>query len=78
MLEAKGAGFADKMTGPDTWLRWYRAIKEMQIQMQRQSDAAVNRRIEWHFAEPELSKYFENYALRFPHIVVIYTPAIRP
>ena len=46
--------------------------------MDRQSKAAPDRRIEWHFAEPEVARYFEAYEDRPANIVVLYTPPEQP
>jgi hypothetical protein len=80
MLEAKGPGFADKMDGPDTWERWYTGIGPIEYQMKRQSDAAADRTVEWHFAEPETAQYFRKYAEEqdLMNIKVIHTPANLP
>jgi filamentous hemagglutinin len=64
MLEAKGPGYADKMDNPDEWKDWYAGVEPIKAQMRRQSDAAANRKVEWHFAEPEPAAYFLTMQLR--------------
>ena len=59
MLEAKGPGYADKMNGSETWTQWFRGNEQIEDQMDRQSRAAPQRKIEWHFAEPEVIGYLE-------------------
>jgi restriction endonuclease fold toxin 5 of polymorphic toxin system len=80
MLEAKGPGFADKMTAPDDWPEWFTGDEAMAEQMRRQSGAAAGRMVEWHFAEQPVADYFRVFAEqnRLSNIVVLYTPAITP
>jgi Restriction endonuclease fold toxin 5 len=79
MLEAKGPGYADKMTGLDTWERWYTGAKEIQVQMKNQAEAATGRVIEWHFAEQPVADYFCAFASKnkLSNVAVSYTP-VRP
>jgi hypothetical protein len=53
MLEAKGPGYADKMTGPNRWKTWFTGLSDMENQMERQdrTAGADGRIAEWHFAE---------------------------
>ena len=51
MLEAKGPGYADKMTNVTTWRGWFEGDEEIEAQIQRQERAAAGRIVEWHFAE---------------------------
>jgi hypothetical protein len=80
MLEAKGPGYADKMTSDTTWQGWFEGDEEIEAQMQRQERAAAGRIVEWHFAEPAVADYFRNYAEQndMMNIIVIYTPADYP
>jgi hypothetical protein len=52
----------------------------MENQMADQSQAAVGRRVEWHFAEPSVADYFRAFAEqeKLGNIVVRFTPANSP
>jgi hypothetical protein len=80
MLEAKGPGFATFMAAPGVWRRWFKKLRNMQDQMQRQSKAAVGRIVEWHFAEKPVADFFRKYAMdnHFLNILVLHTPAEAP
>jgi hypothetical protein len=79
MLEAKGPGYADKMTSDTDWQGWFEGDEEIEAQMQRQASAAAGRIVEWHFAEQSVANYFSNYAEEngLTNIIVIYTPALQ-
>jgi len=80
MIEVKGPGYADKMTGDTTWQGWFTGDEEIEAQMQRQARAAAAPIVEGHFAEQSVADYFRNYAERngLTNIIVIYTPADQP
>jgi hypothetical protein len=77
MLEAKGPGYASMMSGANIWRRWFTGVMPIKAQMERQSDAAAGRIVEWHFAEPQVAAYFRRYIEEedLINIRVIYTPA---
>jgi hypothetical protein len=76
MLKAKGPGYATFMAAPDVWRRWFKKLRDMKDQMQRQSKAAVGRLVEWHIAEKPIADFFRDYARkeRLSNVIVFYTP----
>jgi hypothetical protein len=76
MLEAKGLGYAWAMKRPDEWEDFYTGVSKIMDQAEKQSNAASDRRIEWHFAEEPVANYFrEKFEEQgFSNITVIYTP----
>lgn len=61
LIEAKGEGYADKMSGPDGWLRWFTGIEDLEDQMQSHSDNALDRIVEYHFAEKGVADWARKY-----------------
>lgn len=82
MLEAKGPGFAQHMDGQGGWDFYFtlKGLPDLQWQMQRQSNAARGRNVEWHFAEKSVADYFRRYAEHqgLGNIIVIYDPPKQP
>jgi hypothetical protein len=78
LLEAKGEGYADKMSGPDGWVKWFTGAADLMSQMQSHSDHAPGRIVEYHFAEKEVADWARQYARPYTNIVVFYTPRIVP
>lgn len=76
MLEAKGPGYVWAL-GPDGWRPGYSGGPNAEAQMIQQSEAAANRLVEWHIAEPSVAEYFRQFAQSkgLTNVVVIYTPA---
>jgi hypothetical protein len=75
LLEAKGEGYADKMSDPDNWLSWFDGGPELERQMESHATNALGRTVEYHFAEKEVADWARSYAAnRYPNIVVFYTP----
>lgn len=82
MGEAKGPNYFKFMIDPNHWYKWYQGVDQIKEQMERQSRAAGDRQVEWHFAEQGPADYFRRYvaanALTLPNIRVFYTPPISP
>lgn len=72
--ECKALGFADKMSGPDEFERWYKGAADAPDQMYRQHIAAGDRLVIWHVAEPEFADLLGRIARQYPNIRVIHTP----
>jgi Restriction endonuclease fold toxin 5 len=79
LVEAKGLGFEWAMTQSGQWRVEYQGVDGIMEQADRQSKAARNRRIEWHFAEKPVADYFRDVfaEAQLKNITVLYTPAIR-
>ncbi|MGH7034095.1 MAG: Tox-REase-5 domain-containing protein [Stellaceae bacterium] len=79
LLEAKGLGFEWAMTPTGEWRVRYEGTEDIMKQAKRQSEAAPNRRIEWHFAEKRVADHFRDAfaGAKLTNITVFYTPAIR-
>lgn len=79
LVEAKGLGFEWAMTRSGQWRVEYEGVDGIMAQADRQSKAAPNRRIEWHFAEKPVADYFRDVFAnaKLKNITVFYTPAIR-
>jgi hypothetical protein len=79
MLEAKGPGYAWAMTGPDRWMTNYTGLGDILNQAAKQSAAAGDRPIEWHFAEQPVADYFREVfqGKGWSNITVFYTPYFR-
>jgi hypothetical protein len=80
LLEAKGPGFQNMMDGSSDWQDWFTGLAGLEDQMERQNDAAVGRKIEWHFAEQEVADFFRAFAInqKLTNIHVIYSPPRQP
>jgi len=78
LIEAKGEGYADKMSGPSGWLQWFTGGEALEDQMGSHSDHALGRIVEYHFAEKEVADWARQYARPYTNIVVFYTPRIVP
>jgi hypothetical protein len=52
----------------------------MKEQMQRQSEAAIGRLVEWYFAEKPVADFFRDYAEnnQLLNVLVLHTPAEAP
>src|ERR1700723_553767 len=74
----RGEGYADKMSGPDGWVKWFTGAADLMSQMQSHSDHAPGRIVEYHFAEKEVADWARQYARPYTNIVVFYTPRIVP
>jgi hypothetical protein len=77
LIEAKGEGYADKMSGPDSWKGWFTGFADLKQQMEYHSQYAGERMVEYYFAEPSVAAYFRKYAKRFPNVLVFYEPPMR-
>jgi hypothetical protein len=77
MLEAKGPQYEKHMADSDQWEIYFRGDDEIKRQIERQSQAAVGRIVEWHFAEEPVADYYKKWAASkgFANIIVIHTPA---
>ena len=77
MLEAKGPGYDWALTRDGDWKSWYEGKQDLWDQLQRQSEAAANRLIEWHVAEPRVAENLSAYvqAKGYSNVQVFYTPA---
>ena len=82
MLEAKGPGIAQHINNDLTWKPYIikRGQDELDKQIKRQSEAAGNRTVEWHFAEPRLAAYAQKFISEnhYKNITVIITPPRMP
>jgi hypothetical protein len=71
LLEAKGEGMAQVLAIPGS-----KAQKEAEIILQRQSDAANGRPVDWHVAEKVAADFYVSKSMGLPNVSVIHTPAI--
>lgn len=80
MLEAKGPGYEFAMTPSGEWEDWYEGIDKMKADLPRYSAAAVNRLVEYHFAESRVATYVSNYvkSTGLANVRVFYTPPRTP
>jgi hypothetical protein len=77
LIEAKGEGYANKMSGPDNWLRWFTGIDDLEAQMDSHSKNARGRIVEYHFAEKQVADWAREYAAgRYQNIIVFHTPRL--
>jgi hypothetical protein len=77
LIEAKGEGYADKMSGPDEWKGWFTGIDDLESQMESHSGKAVDRIVEYYFAEKAVADWAREYAANlYPNIIVFYKPRI--
>lgn len=77
LLEAKGPGYDWALTAEGEWKPWYEGKQDLWDQLQRQSEAAGDRPVEWHVAEPRVAQYLRALvqAQGYSNIQIIYTPA---
>jgi len=82
MLEAKGPGIAQHLTDDGEWKPYITLTGKAALdnQIMRQSEAAGDRIVEWHVAEPRLAAYITQFAKSkgYSNIIVINTPARMP
>ena len=76
LIEAKGEGYANKMSGPDGWLEWFEGIGDLERQMESHSRKALGRMVEYHFAEKKVADWARRYARPYGNIIVFYAPRI--
>jgi hypothetical protein len=62
MLEGKGPQYEKHMDDSDEWKKYFRGDSKIKRQMERQSQAAVGRSVEWHFAEKRVADYYRKWA----------------
>jgi hypothetical protein len=78
LLEAKGLGYKRFLDKDGNWKPWFKGLKSIINQAQRQSRAAaaIGRTVEWHVAEPEVAKAFAHTfeSVGIHNVVVIYDP----
>jgi len=78
LLEAKARNYRRFLDKDGNWKPWFKGLKNLINQAQRQSRAAaaIGRIVEWHVAEPEVAKALERTfrSIGIPNIVVIYDP----
>jgi hypothetical protein len=76
--DAKARGYANFMTGPDTWYDWYRGRGRLERQMARQHDNAPDPIVEWHFAEKGPADYFADFVAKrgWTNVKVFFTPPL--
>lgn len=74
LLEAKGPGYAWALDDNGQFFDGYRGEEKLVQQMANQSEAAGDRIVEWHAAEPAFAAYLRNLATKYPNIVVIWEP----
>jgi hypothetical protein len=79
LIEAKGTGFLWAMTGPDSWRKNYQGLLDNMDQARRQSVAAPNIRIEWHFAEEPVANFFRIAFAKagYSNVTVYFTPPVK-
>jgi hypothetical protein len=76
LLEAKGPGYDWALNDDGEWKPWYEGKQDLSDQLKRQSEAAGNRLVEWHVAEPRVAENLRAYTQTqgYSNIRVIYTP----
>jgi len=77
LLEAKGPGYDWALNAKGDWQPWYEGRQRLWKQLKDQSEAAGDRFVKWHVAEPRVAASLSAYvqAQGYSNIQGIYTPA---
>lgn len=76
LLEAKGFGYASFISKNGGWYAWFKSGGKIENQLLTQSNAAGNRRVEWHVAEKKVADLIRGIATEddLTNITVIWDP----